>query len=129
MVDGKPCRVFRAGEFLAKLLDESPLYRGKVLVDGYCADSDTNWTDVSHEARVLARIYVEKVETAQLSKIAMKSVCEDAKKGAEHFRGKYGEAGLIYGEMAETDSLPKLKVRPDSVQVPFSGKVDNGFGG
>ncbi len=129
MVDGKPCRVFRAGEFLAKMLDESPVYRGKVLVDGYCADSDTNWADVLHETRVLARIYVEQVETAQLSKIAMKQICEDAKKGVEHFRENYGEAGLIYDELSETDSLPKLKVRPDSVKVPFSGKRDTGFTG
>ncbi|MHA2281518.1 MAG: hypothetical protein ACXAC5_11745 [Promethearchaeota archaeon] len=128
---GKPVRVYRAGEFLAEFLEESPFCPGIALVDGYCPESATTWTGVDHKTRVMVRIYVREIETAALSKMQMKDICTDAHKLTEtEFEDKYSEAQLRYQELERQDKLPKLCITPTDIRPhPYRGKVDDGFGG
>lgn len=123
----KPVRVFRAGEFIARPIDESPFFPQVALVDGYCPQSGTDWNGVSHEARVLVRIYVRDIETVSLSKKQMKEIREDAK-DAVYFSEHYPEAFVRYEELEAQDKLPKLKIMPGSVDT-YSGGItkDNAF--
>ncbi len=120
-VRGKIVRVYRAGKWLARPLDESPFVIGEPLVRDYCASSETDWKDISHEARVLARIYIQYCETAKLSLRDFREVCDDARKDVGHFREKYGKAAMLYDEMSAQDKLPKLKIMPADVSEPASG--------
>lgn len=126
-VNGKLVSVRRAGEFLTRMLNESPFCRGLALVDGYCSKSDTNWDGVCDEARVICHLHAFKVETAKLSKREMKAISKTAKDLAA-LRDELSEAALMYDELKEQDSLPKLKIREDKVRSePYSGKIDTGF--
>ena len=128
----KPVRVYRAGDFLAKPIDESPFFPGIALVDGYCSQSGTDWSGIDHKTRVLVRIYVRDIETAQLSKMQMKEICTTAAKdeGMKAFEFFYPEALLRYEELESQDKLPKLKIMPDEVRPePYDGGRDDGFGG
>lgn len=125
----KPVRVYRAGEFLAQPIDESPFFPGVALVDGYCPKSNTNWSGISQERRVLARIQSRDIETAQLSKSEMKRICHDAETLTD-FGDVYDEATLRYEELEAQDKLPKLKIMPNDVRPePYGGGTDDGFGG
>ncbi len=124
----KPVRVYRSGEFLAQPIDESPFFPGVALVDGYCSQSGTNWDGIDFKTRVLARIYVRDIETATLSKMQMKRICEDACEMG--FGAKYPEAVLRYEELEDQDKLPKLKIMPDEVRPEsYDGVRDDGFSG
>lgn len=126
-VNGKLVSVRRAGEFLAKLLDESPFCRGMALVDGYCSESDTDWNSVCHEARVICHLHAFKVESARLSKREMMQISRLAT-DLSKLRDELSEAALMYDELQEQDSLPKLKVREDQTRpTPYTGKKDTGF--
>lgn len=126
--EGKPVTVYRAGEFPAQPIDESPFFPGVALVDGYCPKSGTDWNGVDHKVRVLVRIYAHDIETAQLSKMQMKEICKDA--GQMGFGDKYSEALLRYEELEAQDKLPKLKIMPDEVRSePYGGGTDDGFSG
>lgn len=119
--------VYRAGDFPAKPVDESPFAMGVALVGDFCPETDTEWTNVSHAARVLARLYVFDIESAKLSKRDMKAVCVDAQKGVEHFRKEYPKAALRYDELEELDRLPKLKVSSNVDRDPRMTRKDSGF--
>jgi len=110
-IGGQLVEVYRAGVFPARLLDESPFSINGVshLVDGFCSKSNTDWTGISYEARILVRIYTWKCETTQLSKREMKQIRNDAAEGAESFRSKYPEAAMWYNKLAAADELPRLK--------------------
>ncbi len=128
----KPVRVYRAGEFLAQPIDESPFFPGVALIDGYCPQSGTNWGGISHKIRVLVRIYVCDIETAQLSKMQMKTINMEAGDvdGLSTFEDNYPEAQLRYEELEAQDKLPKLKIMPNDVRSqPYDGGRDDGFGG
>lgn len=124
----KPVRVYRAGEFMAHPIDESPFFPGVALVDGYCSKSNTDWSLISQKRRILARIQSQDIETAQLSKSEMKRICKDARKLTE-FGDVYDEAALRYEELDAQDKLPKLKIMPDEVRAEPCGGHDDGFGG
>ncbi len=116
-VDGQAVRVYRPGEFLAKALDESPFAPGVVLVSDYCSTSDTDWTGVSYKRRVMIRLHIQKVETAQLSTREMQRICKDAHgMGDEQFDSEYSKAAMIYAELEEQDKLPKLKIMPSEIK-------------
>jgi len=126
-VKGKLVRVYRPGQWLARPLDESPFVIGEPLVRDYCAASETDWKDVSHEARVLARIYIQHCETAKPSLRDFRAICDDAREGVKNFRDKYGKAAMLYDEMSAQDKLPKLKIMPAEVTEPFGGKRDTAW--
>ena len=136
-VAGKVVVVYRAGEFVSKPIDESPFFPGVPLVEGYCAQSNTNWTGIDHQIRVLVRLYIKHIEKAPLSKAEMKRIWKDAQRANEtkalyvpehahkiptDFETEYSEAVLVYEELQNADQLPKLKLMPN--QKPT---VDNGF--
>jgi len=133
--DKKPVRVYRAGEFLAQPIDESPFFPGVALVDNYCSQSGTNWSGVDHKTRVIVRIYTRDIEATVLSKMQMKQICQDAHQNyqgdvsANRFEDKYEEAYLRYEELEAQDKLPKLKIMPDEVRTEYKGGRDNGFCG
>lgn len=128
-VSGQVVRVYRPGEFLAKALDESPFMVGVPLVNDYCAKSDTDWTDIEQKKRVLIRIHIMKVETARLSTREMKAICKDARMDITEFSKTLSTAMLLYDELEEQDSLPKLKIMPgDTKQSVISSDKDTGFG-
>ena len=120
-------RAFRAGDFPVKPVNESPFARGIALINDYCPETATEWSGVTHVARVLARLYAFDIETAKLSKRDMKAVCEDARKGADHFRTEYPQAALRYDELEQAGKLPDLKVSPNTDSRSGS-RVDTGFG-
>ena len=128
-VNGKLVRVYRAGEFLAQLVDESPFIRGAALVNNYCSQSDTSWDSVSHEARVICRLHVDKIETTVLSKLEMKRIAKTAK-ALEELRDELSDAALMYDELNAQDEkqLPSLKINPDKTRPqPYDGKKDAAF--
>lgn len=127
LVNGKLVRVFRAGEFLARTLNESPFRPGQILVDDYCHESGTNWKGVSEEARIICRLHVAKVEKAQLSSRELKSLAARAQNLVE-LREELDVAALLYDELKGQDKLPSLKILSSDVrQEPFSGKLDKAF--
>jgi hypothetical protein len=124
--NGKVVRTYRAGDFPLRPLDESPFFSGFALVNGYCARSDTQWKDISHEKRVFVRVLTGHCRdvSAVYSKLEMKRIWKDAfTKDIEELKEEYGEAALVYEEMQANDTLPKLKVIPESTTT----KLDNGF--
>lgn len=128
IVNGKVVRVWRAGtEFPVKPLDESPFYRNVALVNGVCSRSGTDWNGVEQDARVLVRIYVHDVETANLSKMLMKQLNQDAKQGIDFMREKYSEAAMRFDELKELGQLPTLKISHRDVVQESSGRRDTGF--
>ena len=128
MIDGKAVRVSRAGEFLAKLVDESPFFPGMALVDGYCAKSNTQWDGVSFEARVIVRLHAQKIENKALSQREMRDICKIAAQGVDAIRKDLPDAALMYDELKEQDTLPKLKIDPRNTRPEaYSGKVDTGL--
>lgn len=126
--DGKPVTVYRAGEYPAELIDESPFFPGVALVDGYCSKSGTDWNGVDHKTRVMVRIYVREIETAALNKMQMKKICKDAHELTE-FGDEYPDAFLRYEELEAQDKLPKLRITTGEVRPePYDGTKDDGFG-
>lgn len=128
-VGGKLVHVFRAGEFLAKMVDESPFCRGVALVGSYCSESDTDWEGVDHEARVICRLHMDKIESAALSEREMKQLAKLAK-NLEELRDELSKAALMHDELREQDErqLPSLKINPDKTRPqPYSGKPDTAF--
>lgn len=124
-IGGTLVRLFRAGEFISVMLDESPFAKGHVLVENYCAATDTDWAGVSEEARIICRIYTEKVETAKLSQREMKNIAHLAK-DVKILREELGAAALLYDELKEQDNLPKLKISGKDIKSQNS-KTDNSF--
>lgn len=133
--NGEPYRVLRAGEFPVILVDESPFSRGTALINGYCPESETQWTGIPHEARVLARIYVFDIEKARLSQRELRSICNEiadfngTNGGAVgNFRKKYPRAAVRYDTLKENNQLPTLKINPNNTNKDsgFASK-DSGF--
>ncbi|KKM91799.1 hypothetical protein LCGC14_1224900 [marine sediment metagenome] len=122
-VGDKAVWVFPSGKFPAKPVDASPFYPELALVDDYCAKSNTNWNSVLHEHRVIAYLYVHKVETTDLSHGELHDICDDALKGCT--KSIYSKARLIYKDLEEKGELPKLTITPNSV-IP-NGSKDTGF--
>lgn len=129
MIAGKLTKVYRAGtEFPAEPIAESPFYPGTALVNGFCSVSTTDWNEVVYEARQLVRIYIQHCETAKLSKMQMKQLCDDAKLGVEVFRNKYQDAAIKFDELKIKDELPKLRFDPQSQEsTSTSRRRDSGF--
>jgi len=127
-VGNRTVKVYIPGkEFNVKPMDESPIYQGKILIDDFCAESNTDWKGVSYEARVMVRIYVREVETSKLSKMQMKQLSEDAKKGFEYMYENYSEAASIYDDLKELGRLPSLKVAHSDSQATSNVSKDKGF--
>lgn len=110
---GAAYRVYRAGEFPVRLVDESPCKIGLPLVNGYCSVSGCNWSDISHEARVFARLMIE-IDGWQ-TKLDLKKIFAGAQEGITVLRQNWPDIALRYDEMAEQNKLPTLKVSPNSV--------------
>lgn len=121
LVNGALCRVYRAGKYPAKALEECPFCPGKTLVDGYCAETDTDWNGISHDCRVLAAIQFRIVEKGrQLTTDQYQSII--AERNFDAMCKKFKKAALAYNDLKEQDQLPKLKVYPQS-----GNRVDTGF--
>jgi hypothetical protein len=138
LVDGKPVHVFRVGEFLDDPIDESPLCMGETLLDGYCAKSNTNWDGIDMKYRVLARIYVQHIETSPIGKAEMKKLWNEAKalnaKNVAIADITVDESELLveavhkYELLESQDQLPKLKIFSKHVRPErYTGRVDSGF--
>lgn len=126
-VGGKLVHVFRAGEFLERALEESPFCRGVALVDGYCHETDTHWSEVSDEARLICHLHYFKVETAKLSKREMKQIARKAI-DLDLLRDDLSEAALLYDELKAQDALPKLRVMSATAKEIAQKSVrDTGF--
>ena len=128
MVEGKLVSVFRAGEFLAKPLDESPFHPGVALIEGICPQSNTDWNGVSQKIRIMARLHVRNIETAALTKKAMQAINKETRKLNEtEFSDEYQEAALLYQQLEDQGNLPTLKILSNETKSEKSGKVDTGF--
>lgn len=113
--EGSIVRVHRSGIMPVSTLEECPFcIGGKALVNGYCSTTQTNWNGIDFPSRILAHIYVFKVETAKLSIKQLQEVCNDARKGYTAFRNLYPQAALLYDEMETAGTLPKLKITNQS---------------
>ena len=119
--------VFRAGEFPARMLNESPFFPGSVLVKDYCSNSDTNWEGIDLETRILCRLYATQCELTKLSKKQMKDIVADAKKGIEFFKDNYSEAVLVYEKLQSQGRLPTLKISENEVKSSGSSSKDTAF--
>ncbi len=123
-IDGEAVRVYRVGLFMPEYIDESPIYPGRALVQGYCSKSDIFWGGVCHTNRVLMRIYAEHIGFG--SQIEMKQMVAYAANGVEGFKKAIGgKTWLRYCELEKEDKLPKLKI--SSKNVHDSGNTDTGF--
>ncbi len=121
-VGGQLVKVRRSGDFPAIPLEESPFSPGKILLEGYCAESNTNWDGICHEIRVLSRLTSE-IE-GPLNKRAMREIHQDARKlTVSEFRHEYSEAALLYDEKEMQGTLPDLRVRPGNLNT----SRDTGF--
>lgn len=117
----KLVKLYRSGKYPARALDECPFCPGKVLVDNYCADTDTVWQDISHQCRVLAAIQFRIVEKGrQLTIDQYQSIIKD--KNFDAMCQRFKKAALLYEELKEQDKLPTLKIYPQN-----GNKVDTGF--
>lgn len=118
-------RVLRAGTFPVKPVDESPVCPGVSLIDGYCPDSETNWTGIPLDCRILARLYILSQMGGRLTNREMKHLAKDAALGVDLFRKEYPSVALRYDELRETGKLPDLKISPNAESE--TGKVDTAF--
>jgi hypothetical protein len=126
-VGGQLVRVYRAGDFPAKPLEESPFFRNVALVNGYCPRSNTDWSNVDKTMRILVRLACE-VDNLTSTKKDMKQVHKDATKmTVEEFRAEYSEAALLYDEREAKGDFPTLTVMPSQVQERYAGNTDTGF--
>ena len=86
--------IYRAGEFPAEVFEESPFYQGVLLQNGFCPKSNTTWTDVSEEARIIVRLHIKHVEKKELSQMDMKKIAKIAT-NLEELKSELSEALLI----------------------------------
>ncbi len=124
-VNGKVVRTYRAGDFPAIPLEESPFCPGVALVNGYCGESNTNWGAIPHDNRVFARLIVEmeKPSKSELRQIHIDVYNDTHGVVTGKLREKYSEVALVYDERQANDTLPKLKIIPGQ----RSAKIDTGF--
>lgn len=126
-VNGQLVKVHRAGDFPAIPIEESPFYPGKPLLEGFCADSNTNWTGISQEMRVLARLALQSENPSGNSvtgKVAMRPIWRNARDMTlKDFKQEYGEAALMYEELLSMNKLPTLVIFHGSPSVV----CDSGF--
>ena len=138
LVEGKPVHVFRVGEFLDAPIDESPLCMGETLLSDYCAKSNTNWDGIDMKYRVLARVYVQHVETSPVGKAEMKQLWKEAKNLSDKNVAISDitvdnselliEAVHKYELLESQEQLPKLKIFSAHVRPKrYTGRVDSGF--
>lgn len=111
-VRGKLHKVYRAGFYPEKPLEESPFYSGEILVNGYCEKSDTDWSNHSTESRILARLQVSIMKN--ISESDYRDIFETSL-NVDTFRKKYRKAAMCYDELNEADALPKLKIRQSQI--------------
>lgn len=110
MLKGSLYRVYHAGTFSEQLIDESPVFPGKALVNNYCNESGTDWTDVPHYRRVIVALHVTKVEKTITNKVLFKQLCKGAKLPDNEFKQEFAEAILLYEELERQQRLPSLKI-------------------
>ena len=122
-VNGKLVIVRRAGHIPSSPLEESPFFSGEALVNGYCEKSGTIWNEISQENRIFVRVLTAEIHC---SKFDYKRIWKDAKSMTlDQLKEEYPEAALQYEEMQANDTLPKLKIIPNSSTNVT--KLDNGF--
>jgi hypothetical protein len=52
-------KTYRIGEFPMLFLEECPLHKDTILVNGYCEDCRCNWENVSYDSRVMIRVALD----------------------------------------------------------------------
>jgi hypothetical protein len=121
-------KLFRAGIFPSRKTEACPFAPNEGLVDGYCAKTDTQWSGISQDARILMHC-LWKQENGQISGLEMKRLNDEARKlTIEELRDKYARAYMLQKELEEKDQLPRLMLGEES-RVLRSKYIDTGFGG
>lgn len=118
-------KLYRAGDFPVVCFEASPFYDNTILQDGYCPRSNTQWRDISEEARILIRIYVKHVEKKELSQMEMKHIVAAAN-DLNKLKELLNAAVPIYDYMKDRNQLPSLKVYSKNSDRP-TGNTDTGF--
>jgi hypothetical protein len=131
VIGDKAFKVYEADKFPNDTIDASPFFPQIPLVDGYCPQSDTNWTGVHKVLRILAHIqarYIEKTtnmrdlkEIYDVAKSSMYIFMTD--KSYISMREKFPKAALKYDEMEKLNKLPTLQIVGDTVKGCDTGFV------
>ena len=114
IINGKMKKVYRAGDYPDILWDESPVAPGEILIEGFCDKTDTDWSTVSQECRILARLQLE-ISKQKNQSFDPSKIVSEASQGEKHFRNVYKRAAMNYDELLQTNDLPKLKIRTSKV--------------
>ena len=124
-IDDVMVSLFRAGDYPALILEESPLHSGVALADGYCMKSKTNWSGINKNARIFVRLCV--MDDPQMSKRDRKALFNLAKQGFDSLKSEYPEIFLKYDELEQADRLPKLSILSGSANKNNHNTIDKGY--
>lgn len=121
-------KLYTVGDFPSEIYEESPLAPGKLLFNGYCDETEMNFSNVSKEARQFLRVAYNKNKTPGNSdRMAMLGLVSAAEKGISELKKLFPTVGIDYDGLAKTDDLPSLK-RTSSDETSTEGASDP-FGG
>ena len=119
-------KLYTVGDFPNSIYEESPLVPGNLLFRGYCDKCETNFSEVSKEARQFLRVIVDEGQAPKLSdRMSILGLIVAAKSGIEELRKLFPSVSIRFDELQRKDELPSLKA--DSAD-PAKSKVSDPFG-
>ena len=112
--DSRPRNIYAVGDKPNNLVDQNPLYPGRILrPDGTCDQTNRSWEGVKKEVRVLLYLAVSRTREADVTMSVNAhtlfdlAVREDAEKA---IRSRFPKASVIYDELNDRNELPSLRV-------------------
>lgn len=128
-VNGVPTKIYKVGERVGQLADESPLYPGRALrPNGDCDQTNRSWTGVSEVVRKVVFLARTATGEVKIDSLMDAHTVMDFVVGADEgkVRSRFSKASLMYDDLKEKGALPSLKV---SLKGGNGGKPNDPFGG
>ena len=122
--DGMPCKIYCVGEHPGLAFEENPLFPGELLrPDGTCDHTHFAWS-ATKQVRIMLHLALRTKELTLPNLDAAHNAVALAheENAAAKICQRYPKACVLYGELAEQNSLPTLRIqhsKPSSKQDPF----------
>jgi hypothetical protein len=129
LVNGVPVKTWKVGERPGQLVDENPLYAGRLLrPNGDCDQTNRSWTGIPHSIRVIIYLATKTGEVRINSVNEAHDIIDIAVSMDEsRIRARFPKASLKYDELNAEGKLPTLKLPlikngSNSNNDPFGGQ-------
>jgi len=126
MVEGKLVNIFRVGEFPIYMLEECPIHKNTILLDGYCDLCKNTWKGINGKIRVIIRIAVSNFNTQWSDPISISRLIDDIVKFQKQdincieFQNKQYDIEIEFLKHLNTPAiLYKYEELRDSSQLPI----------